>query len=221
MQLFEIHRPKCWAEFIGQDKAIRRIRAIVERDGFDRGAFTFTGVSGCGKTSAAFVLADALGVHPCHVNTIVSRSCNLDTLKDIEDEMRYAPMTGWGKLYLIDEADTMSPAAKDYLLGLFERLPAGRIVVCTSNVDVCGFDERLFSRIYRVPFGKPDSRLVEEHVRRIAGTLDFDPPAFNWRRFVQDRHNNIRLCLSDLELEIAEAAIEADAHVPAGSAAAA
>jgi len=208
MQLFEEYRPKSWADFIGQDKAIRSIRAIVERAGFDRGCFLFTGPSGSGKTSAAFVLARSLGVHPLHVDTVVARGCTLDSLKTLEDEAHYAPMTGWGKLYLIDECHTVSSAGKDYLLGLAERLPARRIIVGTSTEPSGGFDETLFSRLFRVAFAKPHSAAIEAHLRRVGAELGFDPPDFNWRRFVQERHNNVRLCLADLEIEVAAARLE-------------
>ena len=50
MQLTERHRPKAFDEFIGQDKAVVRVKAILGLPSFDRGAFLLTGPSGSGKT---------------------------------------------------------------------------------------------------------------------------------------------------------------------------
>ena len=209
--LVDTYRPKTWTDFIGQPKAIIRLRAISEEPGFDRGAFLLTGPSGSGKTSAAFVLASALGVIDFHMTTIHARKCTLDSLKDVEREMWYAPFKGWGKLYLIDECDTMSSASRDYLLGLFERLPPARVIVCTSNKPDGGFSETLFSRVFSVFFVKPHSMHVEAHLRSVAAAIGFEPGSngFNWRRFVSDRHNNIRKCLADLQTEAAVSRMEA------------
>ena len=85
-----------------------------------------------------------------------------------------------------------------------------RLIVLTTTETAC-FEESLFSRFFVVTFAKPHADRVTEHVRRIGESLGFDPDGFNWKRFVQDRHNNVRRCLSDLEIEIATATLEAAA----------
>ena len=37
--LYQQYRPKSWSDLVGQDKAVAVARRIVERQGFDRGAF--------------------------------------------------------------------------------------------------------------------------------------------------------------------------------------
>ena len=62
--LYEAYRPKTWEEFIGQDKAVSVVRRIMERPGFDRGAFWIEGAgdnnSGIGKTTLALLIARTL-----------------------------------------------------------------------------------------------------------------------------------------------------------------
>ena len=57
MRLFEKYRPRMWSELVGQDRAVKLARRIIERPGFDRGAFWIEGAgqhnSGIGKTSLA------------------------------------------------------------------------------------------------------------------------------------------------------------------------
>jgi len=207
MQLFEQHRPKAWSEFVGQDKAITRIRATVSRSGFDRGAFLFQGPSGSGKTSAALVVASECGAADFHIEFVRSQECNVETVRNLAENMLYGACDGGWKAYIIDECHLMSKAARDALLSLAENLPAKRLLVLTTTEIGC-FDETLFSRMYVVDFAKPHADKVTEHVQGIAEALGFCPDGFNWKRFVQDRHNNIRRCLSDLEIEIATARLE-------------
>ena len=210
MQLFEQYRPKTWTDFVGQDKAIMRIRAIASRPGFDRGAFLFQGPSGSGKTSAALVLAAEFGTLDVHIEFVPSQECSIGMIRELAVDMQYGAMDGGWKAWIIDEAHLMSKAARDALLSLAENLPAKRLIVLTTTeTDV--FEETLFSRFYVIPFVKPHAAAVTTHVQRIGASMGFAPDGFNWKRFVQDRHNNIRRCLTDLEIEIATASMEAAA----------
>ncbi len=62
--LYQQYRPKSWADLVGQDKAVAVARRIVNRQGFDRGAFfiDYAGGnnSGTGKSSLAWVIANTL-----------------------------------------------------------------------------------------------------------------------------------------------------------------
>ena len=94
MQLFEQYRPKTWTDFVGQDKAITRIRAIASRPGFDRGAFLFQGPSGSGKTSAALVLASELGTMDVHIEFVPSQECNIETVRNLKIDIGYGAFDG-------------------------------------------------------------------------------------------------------------------------------
>ena len=63
----------------------------------------------------------------------------------------------------------------------------------------------MFSRFYRIAFAKPRSETIVEHLATIATREGYDVSGLNLKRFVQERHNNIRLCLLDLEIEAAVA----------------
>ena len=64
MQLYQKYRPRFWADYVGQDKAVAVVRRIIERDGFDRGAFWIEASgannSGVGKTTLAWLIAGQL-----------------------------------------------------------------------------------------------------------------------------------------------------------------
>ena len=77
------------------------------------------GIAGCGKTSAAFTIANHLGIDPYNVERIDSRAVGVADLKDTESGMEYF---GWGssgrRLYILDEIQHLNRECLKYLLGV-------------------------------------------------------------------------------------------------------
>ena len=208
MQLSEKYRPSAWSDFIGQDKAIARLRATLGLPTFDRGAFLLIGPSASGKTSAAHVIASTLGCTDV-MNTveIKGQDCTVDELRRLSQWFQYYPPTGRYKVAIVNECHAMTSAAATYALELMERPPANRVIVLTTTEpDWCA--ETLWSRFYAIRFAKPHSKAIVEHLRTICEREGFTEPD-NVQRFVAERHNNIRRCLNDLEIEAAVAALAA------------
>ena len=42
MMLYQKYRPRSWTDYIGQPKAVATVRRVLDRDGFDRGAWWTT-----------------------------------------------------------------------------------------------------------------------------------------------------------------------------------
>ena len=205
MQLSEKYRPQTFTEFVGQDKSVARIRAILSLSHFDRGAFLFTGPSGSGKTSMAHVVAQHLGCDPIMATMeIKGQDCTVDELRRVSDWFRYAAPDGGYKVVIVNECHLMTPAARSYSLELMEAPPAKRVIVLTTT-EADWADETLFSRFYTIRFAKPNADEVAAHLERVSQREGM-PAMPNMKRFVQERHNNIRLCLNDLEIEAAVAA---------------
>ena len=96
--LSERYRPKCWDDFVGQPVIDEIREACGDSWLFDgcgeRWLFESDGIAGCGKTSAAFVTARALGCADYDIERIDSRSCCVADLRSLETRMR---QYGWGE----------------------------------------------------------------------------------------------------------------------------
>lgn len=59
MELYEKVRPKDWDGVVGQDRAVRLIRGVIDRNGGTPGgkAFWLAGPTGMGKTTIAKIIA--------------------------------------------------------------------------------------------------------------------------------------------------------------------
>ena len=204
MQLSEKYRPQTWGDFKGQDRAIARIKAVLSLPSFDRGAFLLQGPSASGKTSAGYVIASQLGcADTMSLSEIKGQDCDVASLRKLSDWFSYVSPTASGfKVAIVNECHNMSQAARAYALELMEAPPAKRVIILTTT-ETDWADETLFSRFYRIQFAKPHSEAIVEHLERVAQREGFDVAGLNLKRFVQERHNNIRLCLLDLEIEAA------------------
>jgi DNA polymerase-3 subunit gamma/tau len=177
MSLYETHRPKTFAEVVGQDAAITRIRRLIGRKNYDRGSILITGPSGSGKTTLARCIAAELGCDPfTGLVEIEPRTCTMPALQAAEAAMWTCPASGDWKVFTIDECHELTDAAKNFLLGLTERLPRHRLIVATST-EAKPFPEALASRFATIKTETPDLDDCATVLRRVADAEGIQLPA--------------------------------------------
>jgi DNA polymerase-3 subunit gamma/tau len=137
-------RPKTFDELAGQEFVAATLKNSLET-GRIAHAYLFSGPRGCGKTSAARILARSLNCEkgptaiPCGVcsNCIeISRGASLDVIeidgasntgvndvRQIKDEVLFPPNSGRYKVYIIDEVHMLSTNAFNALLKTIEEPP--------------------------------------------------------------------------------------------------
>ncbi len=206
----ERYRPKEWPDFIGQPIISEIETACGDPWLFDgcgeRWLFESDGIAGCGKTSAAYVTARALGCSDFSIERIDSRAASVATFRELDGAMR---IYGWGgnarRCYIIDEIQHLNRDCQRMLLGLLENLPEHVIVIgTTTSVDWADAVDGLFSRWRRFRFRKPAAPAIAEHLERIAREQGLPiPDGFRFLSYVQGKYvdvggNNIRACVDML-----------------------
>jgi len=203
--LSERYRPKTWDGFVGQPVIDEIREACGDSWLFDgcgeRWLFESDSIAGCGKTSAAYVTARALGCDDFSIERIDSRSVLVADFRELEGRMM---VYGWGgtgrRAYILDEIQHLNRDCLRMLLGLLENLPTHVIVIGTTTSTTWADDvDGLYSRWRRFRFRKPDARAVAEHLERIARELSLPiPDGFRMLSYVQGKYdgrssgNNLR-----------------------------
>jgi DNA polymerase-3 subunit gamma/tau len=137
-------RPKTFDELVGQEFVAATLKSSIESRHIAP-AYPFSGPRGCGKTSAARILARSLNCAdgpaavPCGVCAScleISRGASLDVIeidgasntsvndvRQIKDEVLFPPNAGRYKVYIIDEVHMLSNSAFNALLKTIEEPP--------------------------------------------------------------------------------------------------
>jgi replication-associated recombination protein RarA len=165
MELYKRYRPTSWSEFIGNEKEVGKIRWLVEREGFDGGAIWINGPSGVGKTTLAYLIANAVGCHPDSVIEIDGDECNTDRVHKLKEELRYRPMFGTWRVIIVDEAHLMSSKAVQTWLRLLEKhLPRNVVVIFATSEGTTG-------TLFAMEGGNPFGSRVKEYTLTSYGAM--------------------------------------------------
>lgn len=147
--LTEKYRPRRLEQIVGQGAAIAKVRRLMDRDGFDGGAFWLEGASGTGKTCLAHAIAHRVGVGRDGWNYIEldGERCSVGEVRALDESTRAAGLfADYWRVIVVNEAHLMTHKAVGAWLTLLERLPYRWIVVFTTTECSAG----LFG-----PMGKP------------------------------------------------------------------
>jgi len=137
-------RPKNFDEIIGQDTIVATLKNAIQKNRLAH-AYLFSGPRGVGKTSTARILAKALNcrggptVSPCSVCpacTDIAGGRSLDVIeidgasntgveniRDLRESVKFAPVSGKFKIYIVDEVHMLSDSAFNALLKTLEEPP--------------------------------------------------------------------------------------------------
>src|SRR3989338_4020450 len=139
-------RPQNFDDVIGQEHVVKTLKNTIA-SGRLAHAYIFAGPRGVGKTSAARILAKALncqtgqsGFEPCNkcsscIEITEARSLDvieidgasnrgIDDIRTLRENVKFSPVHGKFKIYIIDEVHQITPEGFNALLKTLEEPPA-------------------------------------------------------------------------------------------------
>lgn len=125
---------------VGQATAARQLAEFVRKKAVPH-ALLLTGISGCGKTTAARILAPLVGCHvdkdgrmPSYREINASSDKGIDLVRTIQGTVNLSAMRGKAKMIVLDECHSLTKPAQEALLKTLEDTPEHvYFVLCTSD----------------------------------------------------------------------------------------
>lgn len=131
MILTEKYRPHALDEVVGQEPVVNRLRALFQR-GIGGRAFWISGLTGCGKTTLAHIIARQIA-SDWTTEELDSGGLTPAALADWERKVAGKGLGGHGWALIINEAHGLRKDTIRQLLVTLERLPAHVVVVFTTT----------------------------------------------------------------------------------------
>jgi len=171
--LYRKYRPQSFEEVLGQDHIVPILKNAVKTGRISH-AYLFSGSRGTGKTSLARILAKEAGCSDIDLIEIdAASSRGIDEIRALREAVRFSPMRGNVKVYIIDEAHMLTKEAFNALLKTLEEPPAHTIfILATTELDK--MPETIISRCQNFSFRKISEEVLKKALKNIAQKEGFE-----------------------------------------------
>ena len=171
--LYRTYRPSCFKEVVGQDYIVKTLKNAIETNKIAH-AYLFAGPRGTGKTSVAKLFGKAIncdhfkdeacdncpnckayleGNHPDIIEMDAASNNGVENIREIVEQVNYAPLLGKYKIYIIDEVHMLSTSAFNALLKTLEE-PPSHVIFILATTDPQKIIPTVLSRCQRYNFSK-------------------------------------------------------------------
>ena len=194
ISLYRKWRSQNFDEVIGQAVIVQTLKNAIKNNRLAH-AYLFSGPRGTGKTSTARILAKALNCekgptpdpcgkcancekirqgHAVDVTEIDAASNRgIDEMRELRERVRYAPLEGRYKVFIIDEVHMLTAEAFNALLKTLEEPPVHTIFVLATT-ELQKVPLTIVSRCQRLDFCRLKLNEIKEHLLKIAKAEGFE-----------------------------------------------
>ncbi len=190
--LYRKWRPLVFEDVVEQEHVVKTIKNTVKSDRIAH-AYLFCGTRGTGKTTMAKIFARAINClnpkegDPCNeceickgilndsildvVEIDAASNNSVDNIREIRDEVIYAPSQTKYKVFIIDEVHMLSVGAFNALLKTLEEPPA-HVVFILATTDQHKLPATILSRCQRFDFKKITPSSIANRIKHVADSSD-------------------------------------------------
>ncbi len=183
-------RPMIFKDVIAQAHVVKTLQNAVKYNRIAH-AYIFSGPRGIGKTSTARILAKSLNcingptIEPCNkcsncIEIAESRSLDvleidgasnrgIDEIRNIRENVRYVPVKGNYKIYIIDEVHMLTSQAFNALLKTLEE-PPEKVIFIFATTQPYQIPPTILSRCQRFDFKRISISEIINHLKKICSS---------------------------------------------------
>ena len=182
-------RPKSFSEMAGQEHVLQALINALDNDRLHH-AYLFTGTRGVGKTTIGRILSKCLNCEvgvssvpcgdctSCHeidsgrfidlIEVDAASRTGVDDMRDLLDNVQYAPSRGRYKIYLIDEVHMLSKSSFAALLKTLEE-PPPHVKFLFATTDPQKLPITVLSRCLQFNLKNLSAERITEHLKFVLG----------------------------------------------------
>ncbi len=186
--LYRAERPEVFDQVLGQEHIVKVLKHQIA-EGRVGHAYLFCGTRGTGKTTLARILAKGVN---CQAPDVSGRPCGkcanceairqgnfldvieidaasnngVDAIRELRESVKYPPVLGKKKIYIIDEVHMLSTSGANALLKTLEE-PPEYVVFIMATTDPQKLPQTILSRCMKFDFKRVPQAQIKADMRRI------------------------------------------------------
>lgn len=218
--LYRKYRPQAFDDVVGQEHITETLKNELASGKLSH-AYLFTGSRGTGKTTCAKILARAVNCsaprdgEPCGECELCRAAVNdeltdimeidaasnngVDSIRELRDQVSFAPAAGKYRVYIIDEVHMLSISAFNALLKTLEEPPA-HVIFILATTEVHKLPATILSRCQRFDFRRIAPEKICSRLQQISEMEGFSLTADAATLIASAADGGMRDALSILDL---------------------